>query len=104
MTERDLVQSILLEFGALPTLRLWRQNTGAARTRTGALVRFGQPGQADIMGVLAPGGRLIAVECKTATGRQSVEQRKWGEMVTKFGGLYLVARSIDDVRAVLARE
>ncbi len=99
MSERDLVQAILLEFGSRPDLRLWRANTGAARTASGALVRFGTPGQADIMGIIAPAGRLL--EVKTATGRQSDAQRRWGAMILKFGGLYVLARSTDDVRRAL---
>jgi hypothetical protein len=106
MTEHELVQSILLEFGSRPTLRLWRHNVGAATYRgkdgaRGGLVRFGQAGQADIMGLIAPSGRFLAVECKTATGRQSDAQRNWQAMVERFGGLYILARSIDDVRRAL---
>jgi hypothetical protein len=103
MAETQLVQSILIEFGALPGLRLWRHNVGAARTKSGALVRFGVPGQADLMGVMAPNGRLLAIECKTATGRQSPDQKKWQAMVEKFGALYILARSVDDVRAALPK-
>ena len=101
MTETDLVNSILLEFGARPDLRIWRQNTGAARTSRGALVRFGIPGQADISGILS-GGRRIEIECKTKTGRQTKEQKAWQAMIERFGGLYVLARSVEDVRRALA--
>lgn len=101
MTESALLSAILLEFGSRPDCRLWRQNTGAARTSTGALVRFGVPGQADISGILAPSGRRIEIETKTARGRQSQAQKKWQAMIEKFGGVYVVARSVEDVRRVL---
>lgn len=101
MTETDLVNDILLEFGARPDLRIWRQNTGAARTSRGALVRFGIPGQADISGILS-NGRRIEIECKSPHGRQTQEQRSWQAMIERFGGLYVLARSVDDVRRVLA--
>lgn len=99
MTEHALVQSILIEFGSRPTLRLWRVNTGAALGRAG-FVRFGLPGMADISGIMQ-GGRRIEIEAKTATGRQSPEQKRWQAMIEKFGGLYVLARSVEDVRKVL---
>lgn len=99
--ERDLVAAILHTFGAQPGLRLWRSNTGAARTHTGALVRFGVPGQADISGVLAPHGQRIEIECKAPHGRQSAQQRKFQTMIEAHGGVYVLARSIEDVATAL---
>lgn len=99
--ESHLVQAILREFGSRPDLRLWRQNTGAARTPTGQVVRFGVPGQADIMGILAPSGRIISIEAKSATGRLSDAQQNWRAMIERFGGLAIVARNVDDVRTAL---
>jgi hypothetical protein len=101
MTEHELVQSILLEFGSRPDCRLFRRNVGAARRKGGGLVRFGLPGMSDVHGILAPSGRVIEIECKTATGRLTEAQQNWLAMVTKFGGLAIVARSIDDVRRAL---
>lgn len=106
MSERELVQSILVEFGALPTCRIWRANSGAATWRgkdgkTKGLVRFGVPGQADISGIMQ-GGMRIEIEAKTATGRQSDDQKRWQAMIEKFGGAYCLARSVDDVRMFLA--
>jgi hypothetical protein len=100
MSEAKLVNEILIEFGARADCRLLRQNTGAARDRRGGFVRFGIPGQADISGILA-GGRRIEIECKSPTGRQSEDQRRWQAMIEKFGGLYVLARSTEDVRAAL---
>lgn len=64
-------------------------------------MRFGTPGQADISGILAPSGRRIEIECKSATGRQSEQQRRFQAMIEKHGGLYVLARSTADVAAVL---
>ena len=106
MSERELVQSILIEFGARSDLRMWRSNTGAAMWRksngsSGGMVRFGMPGQADISGIMRPGGRRIEIECKTKNGRQSKEQQAWQRMIEWAGGLYVIARSIEDVRLAL---
>ncbi len=109
--EREsLIQhEILSAWGARPELRIWRQNTGvgwfangkAARQKdVGAYpVRFGVPGQGDISGVCLPSGRRIEIECKTEKGRQSDEQIAFEAMITRFGGLYILARSVGDVDA-----
>lgn len=102
MSEADLVQNILVEFGALPTCRIFRQNVGAAKRPTGGLVRFGTPGQADIFGILAPTGRFFAIEAKTPTGRQSEDQKRWQKMVERFGGAYAVVRSMDEARRFMS--
>jgi hypothetical protein len=98
----ELVNAILLEFGARPGLRLWKVNVGAARTSTGALVRYNMPGMSDIMGILAPSGRMVSIEVKTGAATRRKNQRKWGAMIEKHGGLDIIARSLDDVRRVLA--
>lgn len=43
----------------------------------------------------------VEIEAKTGTGRESQEQRWWGEAVTKSGGLYGVAREKEDVGRLL---
>lgn len=102
-TEQALVSAILNTFGSRPGVRLWRCNTGVARTRTGRVVRFGLPGQADIQGVLAPHGRHVSIECKAGRGQQSQEQVRWQQMIEKHGGLYILARTVGDVEDCLSR-
>ena len=101
MSESALVQSILLEFGSRSDMRIWRANVLVAQDRNGRVIRAGIKGQADISGVLRPSGRRIEIECKTKTGRQSKEQQAWQRMIEWAGGLYLIARSIEDVRLAL---
>ena len=97
----ELVKDILREFGARTDLRIWSQNTGAARTKTGQVVKFGIKGQADLSGVMLPGGRRIEIECKTGNATQTKEQIRWQAMIEKYGGLYVLARGVDDVRRAL---
>lgn len=101
MSEAHLVQSILATFGARPDLRIWRANVLVARDQSGRIVRAGVKGQADISGILSPSGRRVEIECKAATGRQTREQKAWQAMIEKHGGLYILARSIEDVSAAL---
>lgn len=83
-------------------MRLWRQNTGVARMGPDRVVRFGVPGQADLTGIL-PGGRRLEIEVKSPTGQQTPEQRNYQRMVERFGGVYVLARSVEDVWAAIGR-
>lgn len=98
-TESSILREILLYLGTRTDLRAWRSNSGAALGRRG-LVRFGVPGQADISGILV-GGRRLEIEVKGPTGRMSDQQRKFRAMIECFGGLYILARSVDDVTQAL---
>lgn len=110
VSESSILQSILIAWGAHSQLRLWRNNTGvgwfangkpARKGDPGAYpVKFGTPGQGDISGILE-GGRRLEIECKTLRGRQSDEQISFQAMIERFGGLYVLARSLEDVDAVL---
>lgn len=93
---------ILEAWGAHPRIRLWRQNTGFAVIK-GRGVRFGTPGCADILGLIRPAGRFLAIECKAAVrGAQSEEQKTFQAMIEGWGGIYILARSLADVDAALA--
>jgi hypothetical protein len=68
----------------------------AARKRRGVL-----KGQADYRFVL-DGGRSAEIELKRPVGgRQSKEQRAWEARVVAAGGLYLVCRSVAEVKGAL---
>ena len=94
-TEKHIQNEILRAFGTRSDMRLWRANTGAVRIG-GRFVRFGVKGQADLTGVL-PGGVRLEIEVKSATGRPSEAQRNFRAMIERFGGVYVLARSVGDV-------
>lgn len=83
----------MLAVGNLPGVRVWRNNTGALRDATGQLIRFGLKGSADILGIVGPAGRFLAIEVKAPRGRLSEHQQNFRAMVESLGGLYVVARS-----------
>lgn len=86
-------------------MRIARVNTGAAMLGEGKgrrLVRFGVPGTADICGLLSPSGRLLMIEVKAKTGRAGDAQKVMRRVITAFGGLYVIARSLADVDLALA--
>jgi hypothetical protein len=102
-SESWIVYEILKTWGAHPRLRIARINTGKAfPPKSRQLVTFGVPGTADIVGLIAPTGRMLMIECKTATGTQRDAQVTMQQVITKFGGLYVLARSVADVDAALA--
>lgn len=93
--EAQILQEVLLAIGSRPDCRVWRSNTGAARGRGGRLIRFGIRGQADILGLTAT-GRFLAIEVKSATGRLRAEQIAFRDLIQRFNGLYILARSAED--------
>lgn len=95
-----LIVAQCLEWLALHRIFAWRNNTGSYKTPEGRFIRYGHVGSADILGIL-PDGRFLAVEAKTATGTQSKAQRVFQEMVTRNGGVYILARSVADLEGAL---
>lgn len=103
MSEVEIMNRILLALGRHPRCKVWRNNSGALPDETGRMIRFGLPGSADILGLLVPSGRFLAIEVKTPIGKQSDQQKRFQLMVERSGGLYVLARSVDDaVKAVEA--
>lgn len=97
MSEKVLQNQILQRIGSHPKIRVMRQNTGALTNMQGRLVRFGIPGCSDIIGIIAPSGRWLAVEVKSPIGKQSEQQKNFQAMIEAFGGIYVLARSIEPV-------
>lgn len=96
MTPEKAIQNEIIEaIGSIPSLRIWRMNTGVAKHGK-RVVRYGVPGQADITGIL-PDGRRLEIEVKSATGRQSKDQARFQRIIEAHKGLYILARSVDDV-------
>ena len=85
----------------------WRNQVGLFKTLDGRTVNIGVKGSSDLMAIkptiITPemvGQTLpifVAVEVKTATGRQSEPQKKWQKAVEKLGVRYILARSENDI-------
>ena len=97
--EREVQRAILIYLRARGCL--------VAVTDAGAAYRAGSfgadtvpAGWPDITGV-TPDGRFIGVECKSPTGRQSPAQKQMEESIRRRNGIYILARSIEDVVEVL---
>lgn len=102
MTEAEIQHAILARYGLDKRLKLWRSNSGAAQGRNGRLIRFGVKGQGDLSGILK-NGRRLEIEVKSATGRQTPEQKAFGEMITKYNGIYMLVRSVETACSYIER-
>lgn len=111
-SEKAILNDTLVALSAEPDTIVWRNNTGQAwqgqrvERRIGSTIEvtpgmvilqnarpisFGLPGSGDGMGASA--GIPLAVETKTATGRQAEIQRNFQRRWEQCGGLYILARS-----------
>lgn len=99
MTETQIMRDILVAVTSLPDGVFWRTNSGVAVTPARSVVRFNVPGTPDILGCYR--GRAVAIEAKAAIGRQSHQQRRFQAAWERAGGLYVLARSVDDAMAAL---
>ena len=87
------------------SVRIFRNNVGVLPDpRTGGYIRFGLAvGSADLIGVLKPDGRFIALEIKTPTGKTTPEQEAWLNTIRSFGGVAEVVRSVDEAMVVIQK-
>jgi hypothetical protein len=117
MSERNETQNpALLAVGCDPDVMIWRNQVGTFRAfdNPDRIVKIGTKGSADSIGVVAVTvtpemvgrtiGVAIAAEFKTATGRQSPDQKAWQAAFEKRGGMYRVIRDesqmVEFVRSV----
>jgi hypothetical protein len=112
---RTVQNPALLAASSIPGVLAMRQQSGVFRAMTDPdrIVRVGLPGMADVGLIVAVTispemvgktiGACIQAEFKTATGRQSADQRTWAEAVRRAGGVYELVRSADQMVDIIAR-
>ena len=104
--ETNIMNKIMIKMSQKGYL-CWRNQVGLFKTLDGRTVNIGIKGSSDLMAVkptvITPEmvgqtlAAFVAVEVKTATGRQSEPQKKWQKAVEKLGVKYILARSEDDI-------
>ena len=101
--ESHLLNEIRLALGRERDLVLWR-NSGGVADRNGRKVRFGLVvGASDLIGLLSPSGRWVALEVKTETGRPTAEQLQFLDVVRSRGGFACIVRSVTEAAAAIDR-
>jgi len=96
---KKLQNEILRAFGVRGDMRVWLNPRGVGLFGN-RRVTFGVPGQADICGLLHT-GRMVQIEIKVGPDKQSNDQKNFQAMIERMGGLYILARSVEDVRAAI---
>ena len=95
--EKD-IQKGILEYLSYRKGFFWRNNSGGFRDIKNHFYRFGLKGSPDILGIIPPDGRLVAIEVKSATGQMTDDQRWFQEQVEKHGGVFILARGVTDLQ------
>lgn len=94
------IQKACLEFLNLQWgVKAWRQNTGGFYKEYKGrrqFIRFGQPGQGDITGILSPGGRRIEIEIKRPGKRPAFIQEEWLREMARYGAIAFWCSSLDE--------
>ena len=101
MLEADVLREVLAEFAGDPRIRIWRAAVGRVQTPTGVWVSFGQPGQADLSGIIVGSGKRLEIEVKRPGGRLRARQAAFGEAIRRAGGVYAVVTSAGEARAAV---
>ena len=98
-SEAVLQQEILLALGLRDDIFMFRINVGKFRPLEGGprVIQSAPEGTPDLMGVLGPSGQAFGIEVKTAKGKQRDAQKRWQDAWEKRGGIYILARSLEDV-------
>ena len=92
--EGELTSRVIKALNQIPGVIAWRRSVG----RRGH-IKFGITGEADCQGVIAPHGRMWAIELKMPGGERSSEQVAWAESVIALGVPYLCTESYDEAIA-----
>lgn len=102
MNEATIQSAIRLALGQRDDVMLLRINVGKFRPLHGPqdrVIQSAPTGTPDLLGVW--NGRALAIEVKRPKGVQSVEQVAFQKAWEARGGIYILARSVDDVEEVL---
>ena len=92
------MNDILVALSQSPSIRCWKSQKVTLQVN-GAWLEYGVKGMADISGILKHSSGLglrLEIEAKTGSASQSKDQKNFEKMVRSLGGIYFVARSVQD--------
>lgn len=99
--EKDIQRVLLTYLRSVLGWPVVRINSGGMR-RGKSFYRFNDTaGVSDIVGLIPPSGRFLAIEVKRPGGRPTEQQRQWLDAVRAAGGVGLVVTGLDDLRQQL---
>lgn len=94
--EADLQAAIAVALSEQLGALVLRANAGGGQGPSGNWVKGMPAGTSDLLCCVPPSGRFVGVEVKTPTGRQSPQQGAFERSVHRRGGVYVLARSVDE--------
>lgn len=108
--ERDIQELIRQELNSrdrYPDVVVWVNVCGNFTDQRGIRRKVGvaNPGGSDLVGIFRRSdgvGMWIGAEIKSASGRQTDEQKAHEQFVKSMGGRYAVLRSVEEARAWVA--
>ena len=89
MAEKEIVSAILRYLKTVPRCFVWKEHGGM----------YGTAGIPDIIACID--GRFFAFEVKTPVGKATALQAATIRKILACGGMAVVVRSVDEVRAVI---
>jgi len=96
-----LKDAIRLKLGTRPDVLVLNNAGGYDETKK---IRYGLgKGSHDLVCVLAPWGRWFCIEVKTGTGRPRPEQKRWHELMGRFGAYTCVCWSVEEAEEHLEK-
>lgn len=101
MKESEIQKSIM-DYLDYRGILAWRNNMGAVMHSVKGEVKYRKnpnKGQPDITALYC--GLHVGIEVKAAKGRQTKEQLDWQQRLENNGAIYILARSVDDVKEAL---
>lgn len=96
------IQQTIIEWLLLKKIFHWRQNSGAFKTETGGFYKMGIVGAPDIF--ILKDGVIYGCEVKNKAGKQNDNQIAFQKQFTKAGGVYFIARDVEDVIDILCKK
>lgn len=109
-SESSILRAVRVRVGKLKCVLL-RFQVGTFFSPKGDIVRIGEKGVSDLLGIVPhvvtqedvgkTVGIFVALETKTATGRIRKEQAPFLRMVNSLGGIGAVVRSAEDAEDVV---
>lgn len=98
--ESDIQSAVRAALAFERDLIAWRNNAGVAK----GYVRYGLcRGASDLIGIMRPSGRMIALEVKRDGEAPTAEQTEFLATVRAHGGFACVVRSPAEARAAIQR-
>ncbi len=95
-------QKAIMEWLAWQRVFHWRNNTGAMVSEYKGVkrfMRFGSVGSPDIFAMR--NGKCYGIEVKAEKGRQSDAQKEFQVRFEAAGGVYILAKGIDEVETII---